>query len=125
MKYEGKTGVAYGFFNSDVPITKFQEHLEGLCEDVHIPNDLEMTLSDNIETLNPDDKIRNIAQFAREKKDMPYILKASYPNHSNPEASSQLGDLMNEIYNYSDPDAFKTEIVYKEGDKYILRPQGE
>ncbi len=118
-----KMGTAYGIFKCNAEKEKIENEFPTVRELVQTPREMELYLSEGMDSLKGDGALVPIAKEARESG-MRYVLKAEYPRATNRKTADELAAILNQLYNtslYSEGEIFYGGIVYKKGRAYIFR----
>jgi len=105
-------GKAYGFFDCDATKEEIQKEIPFIRKCVNTPNELELILTEDINSLNVDFDLLPITQ----ELDAKYVIEASYPDYTNEQTADELSAILNQAYQsplYQEDERFRGEIVYK------------
>ena len=115
-----KIGKAYGFFDCDATEEEIKREIPFIRKCVNTPSKLELTLTDDMGSLNTDPKVLKIAKEA----DMKYVMKASYPDATNEQTADELSAVLNQAYQsdlYQSGERFNGKIIYEKNGEYIFK----
>lgn len=117
---ENKTGKAYGFFDCNATKEEIQGEIPFIRKCLNTPNELELILTEDINSLNVDSDLLPIAQ----ELDPKYVIEAICQDYTNEKTADELSAVLNQAYQsplYQKGEKFMGKIVYKENEKYIFR----
>jgi len=122
-KITQKTGKAYGFFDCNATKEQINDEIPFIRKSVNTPSKLEITLTEDINSLNVDPKVLEIAQEAKESN-MKYVMEATCQDYTNEKTADELSAVLNQAYQsplYEKGEAFRGEIAYEKNGEYILK----
>lgn len=114
------TGNAYAFFNCNASRSEIEAELPTIRHLTRAPKDLELTLTEGVENLKGDKKLKELAMEAK-SQGIKYVLEAKYSGANNQEAAKELSGIMNQAYQsplYQEGEQFSGAIVYKKRSDY-------
>lgn len=120
---ENKTGKAYGFFDCSATKEEIEGEIPFIRDAVKTPNQLELVLTEGMDTLMGDSVLLSIAQDAK-KAGIKYVMEATYSNATNKQTADELSAILNQAYQsplYQKGEKFRGEIVYQENGEYLFR----
>jgi|SRR3989344_3694429 len=106
-------GRSYGFFDSAYSSEEIQGKISDIRVHVQIPNELELSLMEELENLNTESQLFQIAKDARDKG-MNYMLEGTFPNVTDEKTAEELKAIIIPI-------ASSYLIAYKESGKYKFK----
>jgi len=115
-------GRAYGFFDCDASKAAIEAELPHLRHMAQTPNQLELSLTEGVGTLQVDSALRAIIQQS-EYPPYRFALQARYEGATNRETADQLNSILNQAYQsplYQKGEPFRGDIVYEENGDYLL-----
>lgn len=116
-------GTAYGIFKCNAEKEKIENEFSTIRGLVQTPREMELYLSEGMDSLKDDIDLTSVAGEARESG-MRYVLKAEYPRATNRKTADETAAILNQLYNtslYSEGEKFSGGIVYKKGRAYVFR----
>lgn len=116
-------GTAYAFFYCKETIEKVINELYCIRAEVHTPQNLELIVTDNLNTISTDEELSNIIEDSK-NYGINYGLKATYPHETNKKTADELAAILNQAYQsplFKSNEEFNGAIVYKENNSYIFR----
>lgn len=116
-------GLAYAFFDCDAAKEDIEGGLPTLREFAQTPNELELTLKEEIA---PKDFIGDLKYIAKDAKraGIRYQIQAKLPGYDNKRAADEVADILNQAYQsplYSDKEQFRGKVFYEQSGRYISR----
>lgn len=115
-----KTGKAYGFFDCNATKEEIEEKIPFIRDSVQTPNQLELILTEDVNSLNINSDLLEIAQ----ELDSRYVIESTCQDYTNEQTADELLAILNQTYQsqlYQKGEKFRGEIVYKESGKYIFK----
>ena len=115
-----KIGKAYAFFDCNASKEQIEREIPFIRNAVKTPKQLELILTENVQTLNLDPNLVETA-LKRLKTPTKYVMQATYPNATNEQTASELGDILNATYNflYQKNEKFRGQIAYEKDREYV------
>ncbi len=117
------TGKAYAFFGCRATKDQIEGQLPLIRGLSQAPENLQLTLY-GIDNFGGDIEFSRFITPAK-KRGNEYVLEAAYPAATNEETADNLAAIMNNLYSgsplFEKGDEYRGEIVYKKGDKFMLR----
>jgi hypothetical protein len=118
-----KEGKAYGFFHCDASKEAIESELPAIRKLVKTPSKLELSLTEGMDNLKGDSKLKALAQEAKQDG-INYVLEATYSNASNKQAADEVAGIINQAYQlplYKKGEQFKGGIAYEDKGNYVFR----
>lgn len=113
-------GKAYAFFDCKASKEDVEKILPSIRKAVKTPNDLELSLTENIDSLERDSQLLKIAREAKDAQ-IKYVMEATYPNATNHQTAKEISGILNQAYQsslYQQGEQFSGIVVYKDRGKY-------
>ena len=120
---EVRTGEAIGFLDSGDRVDRFKGELSKIERLVNTPSGVHMSFSKNPKGITGDADLKAIGALA-DQIGLTGVVRASFPGQTNQRAADELAAIGNQAYNspvYDNGEEFRGEIVYKQGNEYVLR----
>lgn len=112
-------GRAYAFFRFTYPRQKIQDELPFIRESVKTPNELELSLMEELKNLNTESQLFQIAKEAKDKG-MNYVIEGTYPNATNNKTAEELHAILNALYPPSRLFESLFQIVSQKSGRYVF-----
>ncbi len=120
MEKEINYGRAYAFFYCKASKEEIEAELPFIRKCAKTPSELELSLTEGIESLSGDDVLKTIAGEVMDSG-MRYFLEAKYRGSTNEKTADEVADILNQTSLYFDGE-FGGKIVYQdENGVYELR----
>jgi len=122
-KMTEEIGKAYAFFNCNASKETIEAEIPTIRNLVKTPNELELSLTENMNALRGDSQLLQIAEEAKEAG-INYVMEGTYPYATNRQTADELSGILNQAYQsplYDEGEKFIGEIVYKENGEYTFR----
>lgn len=113
-------GKAYAFFDCKKSKSDIEKKLPSIRKAVKTPNNLELSLMENTNSLEGDSQLLEIAKQAKDTQ-IKYVIEATYPNATNHQTANEISSILNQAYQsslYQEGEQFRGIVVYKERGKY-------
>ena len=114
------TGKAYGFFDCNATKEEIKGEIPFIRKCVNTPNQLELSLTEDINSLNVDSDLLEIEQELGSK----YVIEAICQDYTNKQTADELSAVLNQTYQsplFKPGEKFSGEIVFKANGKYNFR----
>jgi len=121
-KNKNHIGKAYGFFDCNATKEEIEREIPFIRDAVDTPNQLELILTEDINSLSVDPDLFPIAQVL----DAKYVIETTCQDYTNEKTADELSAVLNQAYQsslYQEGERFRGEIVYKnkKSGEYVFR----